>query len=129
MKTKTITLAVFLTLLSVSTSAQIERKDLYVIGKEFYENDNFKEAVVYLFAYREINLEYLKTNALEDLGKINAALDHCRENIRNESSITFMVTSDMQAAIPYNTTINIEGKMYKIQNLQPNVSAPLLIEQ
>ena len=80
MKTTIFAFSIML-LLSTFSYSQTIREDLYVSGKLAYDADEYKESALKLFAYREMNLSYLKENDTAKLTQLDNALDYSRNRL------------------------------------------------
>ncbi len=63
--------------------SQAEKEALYISGKKAFDSDDFVNAVIFLYAYKEINLTYLETSEPEKMKKIDDAIAYSKDNIIN----------------------------------------------
>ncbi len=76
-------IAIIFTMVCALSYSQTEKESLYISGKKAFDSDDFVNAVIFLYAYREINLTYLETIEPEKMKKIDDAIAYSKDNIIN----------------------------------------------
>ncbi len=76
-------LFIIIILLSLNVLAQEKREDLYIMGKTAYEKNDFVNSAIYLYTFKEINIEYLTNINPDKLSNLNTIINFSKSKIFN----------------------------------------------